>query len=142
MCSEPGQTTRMAMIACKLGLFKLLMAKSLRIKSVPSDQFNAALAEPAVAQPRRILRELREPPKPAPLVPSRSTPVLKMLSTSERGDTWFLRRPRPDSTPPPWVPPSRPCLQLFDRDELIGEHGGRIARSWQVAGAQRCQASP
>ena len=47
-------------------------SRAMQLAEVPQEQFDAALAEPEVAQPRRILREVkaeREPPKPAPLVP-------------------------------------------------------------------------
>ena len=59
-----------------LGIPKDRASRAMQLADVPQEQFDAALAEPAVAQPRRILRELREPPKPAPLVPIDQTLTL------------------------------------------------------------------
>ena len=50
-----------------LGIPRDRASRAMQLADVPQDQFDAALAEPEVAQPRRILREVRaerEPPKP------------------------------------------------------------------------------
>lgn len=54
-------------------------SRAIQLANVPEKEFEAALAAPQVAQPRRILREVREPPKsvkPPPLVPIEQTLAL------------------------------------------------------------------
>jgi hypothetical protein len=56
----------------QLGIPQGRAARAMQLADVPNEQFEAALAEPVVAQPRRILAETKAPPhrsKPPPLVP-------------------------------------------------------------------------
>lgn len=59
-----------------LGIPRDRASRAMQLAEVPQEQFDAALAEQQIAQPRRILRELREPPKPEPLVPIDKTLAL------------------------------------------------------------------
>lgn len=62
--------SRGATSLAELGIPRDRASRAMQLADVPQEQFDAALAEPAVAQPRRILREIREPtPRPKPLVP-------------------------------------------------------------------------
>ena len=72
---RPGVDSSAARLS-DLGIPRDRASRAMQLADVPQEQFDAALAEPAVAQPRRILRELREPPKPAPLVPIDQTLTL------------------------------------------------------------------
>lgn len=60
-----------------LGIPSDRATRAMQLAEVPQDQFDAALAEPTIAQPRRILKDLREPaPKTASKVPIDQTLTL------------------------------------------------------------------
>jgi hypothetical protein len=52
-----------------LGIPRDRASRAMQLADVPQEQFDAAVAAPAVIEPRRILKECRESTKPAPLVP-------------------------------------------------------------------------
>jgi len=60
----------------QMGIPRDRASRAMQLGEVPQDQFDAALAEDRIAQPRRVLRETHEPAKPAPLVPIDKTLTL------------------------------------------------------------------
>ena len=65
---RPSPESRGATLA-ELGIPNDRASRAMQLAEVPQEQFDAALAEPTIAQPRRILSDVRDRPKATLLVP-------------------------------------------------------------------------